>query len=79
MELYISFRASISTVFHIFHPVHLCVCFHCGVENWWKGTHLVEKVKRVKRVKKRKQWPQNSKNMFFVACHEGKMLYLRSL
>ena len=31
------------------------------------------------KVKKRKQRPQNSKNMFSVACREGKMQYLRSL
>jgi hypothetical protein len=46
-----------SSIFHFFHPVHLCVCFHLGVMILWNGTYMVERVEKVKRVKKRKQWP----------------------
>ena len=69
----------ISTVFHFFHPVHMYVWFSL------QGGEFVErhvyggKCGKCGKSEKTKTKGVNSKNMFSVACHVGKLLYLRSL
>ena len=59
--------------FHFFHPVHMRTCFSL------QSGKFVERRIYSGKSEKTKTKAVNSKNMFSVACHVGKMLYLRSL
>ena len=74
--------ASLHSSFIIFHHFpHFPPCSHGRVISLWGGKFVERHVYSGKggKSEKTKTKGANSKNMFSVACHEGKMQYLRSL